>query len=87
MLKAKEAKALTEKMIKEEIATRKKEATFFCENVIEPLIIAQCKNFIGSRIIIEIADKKIIPYVMDILKDCGYQVTRENNTQVISIDW
>lgn len=72
MIKAYEARTMVEEAVKEEIARYTAKATQFCEELskeIEEKAKAKVSGFVFS-----IPENIIKSYVIDILKDNGYQV-------------
>ena len=72
MITAKEARVMIEEAVKEEVARHTARATQFCEELskeIEEKAKAKVSGFIFST-----PDNIRKPYVIDILKDNGYQV-------------
>lgn len=84
MMKANEARTLTEKAIELEITTRKARAEEFCESLSERII--NVANARGNQMIIEEIPNGLYSYVIGILKDNGYTVTQLNN-RTLSICW
>lgn len=84
MMKANEARTLTEKAIELEITTRKARAEEFCENLTERITdVAKSRH---NQLTIEEIPNGLYSYVIGILKDNGYTVTQLNN-RTLSICW
>ena len=84
MMKANEARVLTEKAIEKEIATRRDRAENFCECLVEEIEEA-CANRKSELTVQNIPDG-LYSYVIGICKDNGYTVTQLNN-KTIQIIW
>ena len=84
MIKAREARTMTEKAIELEISTRKQRAEEFCETVSKD--IERVSEMRQSSLVIEEIPNGLYSYVISILKDNGYGVTQLNN-RTLSICW
>ena len=80
MMKASEARVLTEKAIELEVQTRQNRAEEFCEGLTEQ-ITKKCEERYSS-ITINNIPRELYGSVIDILKDNGYTVTQLNNSTV-----
>ena len=84
MMKAKDARTLTEKAIETEINTRRQRAEEFCEGLTQAIDNA-CKER-RSELTIKEIPTGLYSYVIGICKDNGYTVTQLNN-KTIQIIW
>ena len=84
MMKANEARTLTEKAIELEVTTRKARAEEFCESLSERIL--NVANTKGNQILVDEIPNGLYSYVIGILKDNGYTVTQLNN-RTLSICW
>lgn len=80
MMKANEARVLTEKAIELAVQTRQSRTEAFCEGLTEQ-ITKRCEERCSSIIVKDIP-RELYEYVIDTLKDNGYTVTRLNNSTV-----
>ena len=81
MMKAREARRLTEEAIEKEIATRRDRAEVFCKGL-EEEIEETCKSRKSELTVQNIPDN-LYSYVIGICKDNGYTVTQLNNKTIV----
>lgn len=77
MMLARDARAMTEKAIEKEIATRRDRAENFCECLVEE--IEEACNSRKSELTVQDIPDGLYSYVIGICKDNGYAVTQLNN--------
>lgn len=80
MMKASEARVLTERAIELEVQTRQSRAEEFCEGLTEQ-IKKRCEERYSGITVNDIS-KDLYEYIINILKDNGYSVTRLNNNTI-----
>lgn len=84
MIKAREARTLTNKAIEEDIATRRERAEQFCDALV-PQIQEVCASMMSELRVADIP-KGLYSYVLGILKDSGYYVS-ELDKSTVYITW
>lgn len=85
MIRAIEAKGLTEVAVEKEISTRAERAKELCDTTINKLIEERA-NERGREITVKEIDRKLYYYVVDYLKDNGYIVTQLNG-ETLQVIW
>lgn len=85
MIRAIEAKELTEQAVQKEISTRVERAKEFCETVVNKAIEERA-NTRGREITVKEIERELYYYVVDYLKDNGYIVTQLNGS-TIQVIW
>ena len=85
MMKARQARALTEEAIEIEIIARKASAEAFCKGL-EKEIKEACNNR-KNMIVVDIPKSLgLYSYVIDICKDNGYKVTQLDD-KIFQLNW
>ena len=84
MIKARDARNLTNKAIEEDIATRRQRAEEFCE-ALTPQVEEVCASMMSELRVSDIP-KGLYSYVLAILKDSGYFVS-ELDKSTLYITW
>mgnify|MGYP003308234539 CR=1 FL=1 len=81
MMKANEARTMTEKAIELEVSTRKQRAEEYCEQLTD--LITQACEAKRSEITVQDIPQGLYSYVIGICKDNGYTVTQLNNKTLV----
>ena len=84
MIRAIEARAMTEKAIEREIATRRDRAEAFCDGLVEQ--IEEACNSRKHELTVNNIPDGLYSYVIGICKDNGYTVVQLNN-KTIQLIW
>lgn len=84
MMKANEARTMTEKAIELEISTRKQRAEEYCEQLTD--LITQACKVRRSEVTVQDIPKELYSYVIGICKDNGYSITQLNNKTIV-LNW